>query len=56
MPNTVDKYQAIHNFWSSFGLPAYHESRVPEDATYPRITYSVSIAGLNEPVLATASL
>lgn len=37
----MDKAQAIHSFWSQFSLPAYDENAVPDDATYPYITYSV---------------
>ena len=38
----MDKAQAIHNFWSSFGLPAYDENTVPDDAPERYITYNVS--------------
>lgn len=34
--------QAIHNFWSGFGLTAYEENSVPDEAELPYITYSVS--------------
>ena len=50
----MNKVQAIHNFWSSFGIPAYDESTVPNkiwDASQqkmvplemPYITYNVSV-------------
>lgn len=48
--------QAIHNFWSSFGLPAYDQYSVPQVAQMPYITYSVSEADFNTPALLTASL
>lgn len=35
----MNKAQAIYNFWSSFNLPAYDENTVPDDATFPYITY-----------------
>lgn len=38
----MNKDQAIHSFWSGFGLTAYDETDVPDDAVYPYITYSVS--------------
>lgn len=38
----MDKAQAIHSFWSGFGLIAYDENSVPDDAIAPYITYSVS--------------
>ena len=31
--------QAVHAFWSSFGIPAYDEDTVPDNATLPYITY-----------------
>lgn len=42
----MDKAQAIHEFWSSFGLPAYDESSVPDSAAMPYITYNVVTDGL----------
>lgn len=38
----MDKEQAIHDFWSRFGIPAYSENSVPDNVTYPFIAYSVS--------------
>lgn len=52
----MDKAQALHSFWSSFGLTAYDESIVPEDAELPYITYGGSTAEMGEPVIMTASL
>ena len=37
----MDKSQAVHDFWSSFGLTAYDENAVPDNAQMPYITYSV---------------
>lgn len=34
--------QAIHAFWSGFGLTAYDENCVPDTAQLPYITYSLS--------------
>ena len=49
--------QAIHNFWSSFGLIAYDENSVPDNATLPDITYSVNIGDITSgPVTTQASL
>lgn len=53
------KEQAIHQFWSSFGLKAYDEQTVPtgDDApAFPYITYEVITDSINHPVLLTASL
>lgn len=35
----MDKAKAIHDFWSSFGLPAYDENTVPVGTELPYITY-----------------
>ena len=51
----MDAEQAIHSFWSSFGLTAYDENTVPDNADLPRITYSVSKAYFDEPVMLSAS-
>lgn len=43
----MNKYQSIHAFFSSFGMPAYEENSVPtaEDAPpFPYITYSLNTA------------
>lgn len=37
----MTKGQALHNFWSGFGLPAYDENTVPEITGSRYITYSV---------------
>ena len=52
----MDKAQALHNFWSGFGLPAYDENSVPEDAAMPRITYSVSTDSIDNVLLLSGSL
>lgn len=35
----MTKAAAIYQFWNEFGLAAYEENSVPEDATFPYITY-----------------
>lgn len=56
----MNKEQALHQFWSSFGLKAYDQYTVPDDALEANnghyLTYSVSVAGFDEPVLSNASL
>ncbi len=52
----MNKEQAIHDFWKSFGLPAYDESDVPDGAELPYITYSVATSSLGNVVSMTASL
>lgn len=49
------KEQALHRFFSQFAT-AYDESTVPENATLPRITYSVATDSFNRPVSITASI
>ena len=43
----MDKAQALHHFWSSFGLPAYDVTTVPDDAKPPYITYNVATDSLD---------
>ena len=52
----MDKSQAIHNFWSGFGLTAYDQFAVPEDAKMPYITYSVSTGAIDNILSVTGSL
>lgn len=52
----MDKAQAIQNFWSSFGLTAYDEYTVPDDAQMPYITYNVPTGSLGDLVVLNARL
>ena len=52
----MDKAQALQNFWESFGIPAYEQTTVPDTATMPYITYSVSTDSLGNVVNMTASV
>lgn len=52
----MDKFQALDDFWNSFGWAAYDEGTVPDTATMPRITYSVVTDSLGNPVMIPASL
>lgn len=38
MKNTA---KGLHDFWSSFGIPAYPEYAVPDNAALPYITYEL---------------
>ena len=40
----MTKAAAVHDFFSSFGLCAYEESSVPDDAKMPYITYGLVTA------------
>lgn len=56
----MNKQQALQEFWSGFGLKAYDESTVPEDALAANgdryLTYNVSTAALDEPTPIYANL
>lgn len=39
----MTKEAALQSFWSSFGLTAYEENAVPDNAVLPYITYGVSV-------------
>ena len=52
----VNKEQAIQTLWSSFGIPAYDENTVPDDAVMPYITYNVATDSLENVVNLHASL
>lgn len=52
----ADKWTAIQTLWSSFGLTAYDENTVPDEATLPYITYSASVGDFDETVYLTASV
>lgn len=55
----MNKAQAIHSFWSSFGLPAYDQSTVPDGtggAVMPYITYEVKEDNIGSEVGLTASI
>lgn len=49
----MNKAQAIHSFWSSFGLPAYDQSSVPSgkgEAVMPYITYEMKADNIDNEV------
>lgn len=50
------KEHAIHQFWSSFGIPAYDSTTVDEDAEMPYITYDVSTGSIGDFILLTGSI
>lgn len=51
-----EKEKTLHKFWNSFGVPAYDETTVPDDATFPRITYNVATDSLGGVVSLHADL
>ena len=52
----MTKAAAIYQFWSSFGLTAYEENTVPEDAAFPYVTYQLVTDSFDNDVPMTASL
>lgn len=52
----MDKAQAIHEFWSSFGLTAYDETILPDSAQMPYITYSISTGDIDDTQVLNASI
>lgn len=55
----MDKYQALQEFWESFGIDAYDESTVPTGSTKPElpyITYDVSVGDFNDAINLHASI
>ena len=52
----IDKTQALYKFWSSFGLPAYNELTVPDNAELPYITYEVATGSLGDIIPLSASI
>lgn len=52
----MDRTQALNYFWSSFGLTAYGEQTVPDDAVVPYITYETSVGDTDDQLALTASL
>lgn len=60
----MNRIQALHSFWSGFGLPAYDENSVPDEAMNPDspdyigqyITYDIVDSGWDEEVTMMANL
>ena len=55
----MDSQQSLHNFWSSFGLAAYDENTVKDNALDDcgaYITYSVSTGYFDEPTALSANI
>ena len=54
--NDMDRSEALYNFWSSFGLPAYEENNVPQDASFPYITYEDTVGDFGNIIPLSASI
>lgn len=52
----MTKAAAIYQFWNSFGLTAYEENAVPDDADFPYITYQLVTDSFDREIPLTASI
>lgn len=52
----MDKAQCLNAFWSEFGLIAYDETSVPDNAELPYITYETAISDFDRPIPLSASV
>lgn len=52
----MTKAAAIYQFWNSFGLTAYEENTVPDDAPFPYITYQLVTDSFDREIPITASI
>lgn len=59
----MDKIQALHSFWASFGIPAIDEQSAYDDKvtkdleiSFPYITYEVATGYFDEPVALAADV
>ena len=52
----MTKAAAIYQFWNSFGLKAYEENTVPDDAVFPYITYQLVTDSFEREIPLTASI
>ena len=52
----MTKAAAIYQFWNSFGLTAYEENTVPDDAAFPYITYQLVADSFDYEIPLTASI
>ena len=52
----MTKAAAIYQFWNSFGLTAYEENSVPDDAAFPYITYQLVTDSFDREIPLTASI
>ena len=52
----MTKAAALYQFWNSFGLTAYEENSVPDEAQFPYITYQLVTDSFDREIPITASL
>ena len=58
LTDALDKFQALHYFWNSFGIPAYESTTVPEGTNLGDfyITYEAVVDRLDNAVPMSASI
>lgn len=54
----MDRWEALYDFWASFGYPTYEENSVPDirDVEFPYITYEARSAPFDGDAPANASV
>ena len=52
----MTKSDALLNFWSRFGIPAYYETHLPEKPEYPYITFEAADDSFGNTLYLSASL
>lgn len=58
----MDKGQGLHSFWGSLRtdsgvpVPAYEENSVPDNATFPYVTYQKMSGGLEDILMGVGSI
>lgn len=52
----MTKAAAMYQFWNSFGLTAYEENTVPDNAVFPYITYQLVTDSFDREIPLSASL
>ena len=52
----MTKAAAIYRFWNSFGLTAYEENSVPDEAAFPYITYQLVTDSFDHEIPLSASI
>lgn len=52
----MNREQAFDSFWNSFGVVAYDENSVPNDAPVKKLTYDLVINGFGIPTAITVNI
>lgn len=52
----MNKSQAINQFWSGFGIPAFNENSVPDNTPFPYITYNEATDSLGNMIILNGSI